>query len=529
MAQSSPDGFLEFFRSRRPRVARTQRAKWFSGTIVIGSNSPCHVRVSTLQRLADGLDVARGLGYPQVAMRRVLMFWTALACPSCSLSLEFDECEVDEHCSDPDAVCSAGTCRSPRVDEGVVLVESDITEDTTWNGSNVYVLTDTIFVEPGVSLTVQAGTTVRGRRGSALVVRAGGRLFSRGTQPQPVVFTSDAPEGSRLPGDWGGVALLGEAPTNAEDPVLEGVEQRDRVGYGGDDPESSCGVLEYTRIEFAGFPLQRDEELNGLTLAGCGRGTLVDHVQVHFGLDDGVELFGGTVDLRHVVVTRAQDDSIDWDQGWTGSAQFVAIAQDAEGDNGIEASSSGDEDASPRSAPEIWNITLLGSGTDGSQRAITFKEGTGGKIFNGLVVGHPLEAIDIRDSSTVTQLQSGLLSVEHTMFFGVGPGGDRWFPTPEDETEQEPDDGRDDDEGFDEAAFFLEGDFDLVFGVNPNLTGAFNVSDPGWVPQGTTVLDAGTTPGRPLFDGFDEQADYAGAFAPGRSPWTEGWTAYPED
>ncbi|MEX1363029.1 MAG: hypothetical protein AB1Z98_07880 [Nannocystaceae bacterium] len=458
---------------------------------------------------------------------RERVWWSApsclvasLAASGCTAVLDFSECRVDEHC-DPGQRCIAAVCMS--TDDTTIEVSENITEDTEWTADATYRLTNTIYVEPGVTLTIRSGTRILGEEGSALIVQAGGELRSRGTPDAPVVFTSAQPEGERRSGDWGGVALLGQAPTNAPGSVLEGVSDAERAGFGGNDPGHSCGVLEYTRVEFAGFPLKQDNELNGLTLGGCGSGTLVDHVQVHFGLDDGVEIFGGTVDLRNIVITRAQDDSLDWDLGWSGSAQFIAIQQDSEGDNGFEASS-GAEGATPVALPKLWNVTFIGSGGQGSQRAMTLKDGTGGSINNVLITGHPIEAIDVWGAEVVERLQSGELELRGALMFAVGAGGDHWFPLPSEEAEGD----ADDDEGFDEDAFFRALP-DITFGVNPNLNGPFNLSAPGWVPQGNAAIEAGVMPGAPLFDGFDEQAGYAGAFAPGTVPWTDGWTAYPEN
>jgi len=443
--------------------------------------------------------------------------------PGCSIILPFEECERDEHCLGEGAVCVSGVCTAD--DDGEIVVSGLITADVVWSADALVRLSGPVFVAPGTTLTIEAGVRVLGERGSALIVQRGATLRAYGTRAEPVVFSSAQRLGERYPGDWGGVALLGDAPVNVAGATLEGVTDPSRAGYGGADAAGSCGVLEFVRIEFAGFAIEQDNELNGLTLAGCGSGTLVDHVHVHLGKDDGVEIFGGTVNLRHVVVTRAQDDSIDWDQGWTGNAQFVAIVQDAAGDNAIEASSnSSDPQATPRSEPQLWNVTLIGSGGEGSQRAMTFKEGTGGVIANAVVTGHSIEAIDIVGEATAALLESESLLVASSMFYQIGPGGEAYFPG----AAEEPAGGSaDDDMGFDEQAFFL-GREDLVLGRNPGLNGAFNLSNPGWVPQTLEVQSVGQRPPVGLFDRFDEQASYAGAFPPGESlSWTQGWTAYP--
>jgi serine/threonine protein kinase len=409
-------------------------------------------------------------------------------------------------------------------DPGPIVVTDDITGDTTWTDERDYVLDGLIYVEPGARLIIKAGTRVLGERGSALVVKRGGTLESRGTAREPVVFTSAQEPGKRLQGDWGGLALLGSAPTNADSPTLEGIADSEETAYGGDEPESSCGVIKYTRVEFAGHALRRDDELNGLTLAGCGSGTIVDYVQIHMASDDGLEIFGGTVDVRHVLVTRAEDDSLDWDQGWRGTAQFFAVQQDREGDNAIEASNSAvDPNAEPRSAPRIFNFTLVGSKKGGNQRAMTFKEGTGGRMFNGIVTGHPYEAVDLRGEATVAELEEGDLNLRYTLFYDVGSSGSHYFPTPKDEEELFDGDGRDDDGGFDEQAYFRGESLRNVFDVDPGLAEAYELSGPVLVPSSKDAVSGGIAPP----PGFDESARYLGAFAPDEPAWTEGWTAYP--
>lgn len=447
---------------------------------------------------------------------------------SCSFILAFEECSVSEHCPNEGDLCIDNTCVAAT--DALTEVSEPIASDTTWTADNAYRLTDIIYVEPGATLEIEAGTRIFGEQGAALVVQRGGRLIAQGSQLAPIVFTSAQPVGSRARGDWGGVALLGDAPINPDVANLEGLLDESRSGFGGTDPDGSCGVLQYVRIEFAGFAIGTGNELNGLTLGGCGRGTLLDYVQVHLGDDDGVEVFGGTVNLQHMVITRAQDDSLDWDFGWTGAAQFVAIQQDSEGDNGFEASNNEDDhDATPRSAPQLWNVTLIGS--TGRPRGMKLKEGTGASINNTIVYGHSNFAIDIEDAATVAQLTTttGELELHGVMFDEIGAGGDRYFP---DLTDEPTGSDEDNDDGFDESEYLLgliPPTGTLTFNVSPGLETPFNLTSPGWVPQGNAVIDAAVAPPSNLFDGFDPAAAYVGAFSPATIPWTDGWTDYPEN
>ena len=167
-----------------------------------------------------------------------------------------------------------------------VRIHSDITTDTVWETGTRYVLEDKIFVE-NAQLTIKPGVIIQGEAGSALIVTSSSKLFARGSRNQPVVFTSAKPEGERARGDWGGVVLLGKAPVNEPDSAIEGLPDTDLRGrFGGQNPDHSCGVVQYTRIEFAGFEVYKNNELNGLTLGGCGSNTIVQNVQVHRALDD---------------------------------------------------------------------------------------------------------------------------------------------------------------------------------------------------------------------------------------------------
>jgi hypothetical protein len=421
---------------------------------------------------------------------------------------------------------------------GEVVVGADITADTTWE-CPTYVLSRRIFVESGATLTIAPGTTILGEVGvaetTALVVTRGARLIARGTEAEPIVFTSGNPEGARITGDWAGVVLLGDAPTNdgacegdgdtateacdapgyLQDRV-EGIDVGDDRGlYGGTSLTGSCGELEYVRIEFAGAELSPDNELNGLTLGACGSGTLVSHVQVHRGKDDGVELFGGTVSLDHVVISGASDDGLDFDEGWRGNAQFVVIHQfPGSGDAAIEADNLGaDETAEPRTDPTLFNFTLVGTSEN---VAMVLREGVRGTLRNFVLSGFG-EPPDLRAAEVDLSAEwPTYLSIEQSVFFGVGA-----WPVEAD--------AEDDDLGFDEEAAITDAARANDMGsVDPQL-GSVAASDPDYVPANTAMGERAT----PAFNdrapsGFgDVTATYAGAFAPGGTDWTAGWTAYP--
>ncbi len=281
----------------------------------------------------------------------------------------------------------------------------------------------------------------------------------------------------------------------------------------------NCGVLEYVRIEFAGFEVYANNELNGLTLGGCGSNTIVRNVQVHRALDDGVEVFGGSVDLKNILVSGADDDALDWDMGWTGRLQFLLVHQYAgAGDNAIEADNlQARHGASPRSEPTLYNISLLShSSTEKHQRAMTLRRGTGGHFNNVLISGFSAEAIDIQDSSTVENLDDGQLSFAGLLIHNIGADGQSYFA---DESGQQEDDG-----GLDEASYFAA---HAELGVDPLWLGAGNA-----LQQPDFRLDASSPAARgavaiPQGEFWDEAAFYRGAIRPGsNSNWTDGWTAF---
>ncbi len=412
-----------------------------------------------------------------------------------------------------------------------VRVSGSILENTRWTADKNYVLEDFIFVEAGARLTIEPGTRIRGEPGSALIVTRDGSLFARGKRDEPIVFTSNQPEGQRAAGDWGGLVLLGNAPVNLANPHIEGIPTSDpRGGFGGNNVSHTCGVLEFVRVEFAGFEIGANNELNGITFGGCGTGTIARYLQSHMGLDDGIEMYGGTADLQHIVVTGAADDSFDWEMGWQGRVQFMVVQQHADyGDNGFEADNwKGQPDAEPRSNPTLYNVTMVGSGNpDADQRTMTLRRGTGGTLRNFIVTGFPLETIDIGDAATAALLESGELSLTDFIVFDIGADGQTFF-----EDERIPGD----DGGLVEADYFARPDLDFRFGVSPLLpVEASDPESPRFIPDASSPAANGAAPlptadatSPSEFEFWDEASNYLGALRPGATEsWLDSWTAFP--
>ncbi|MCA9533163.1 MAG: hypothetical protein KC593_05775 [Myxococcales bacterium] len=406
----------------------------------------------------------------------------------------------------------------PVCPEDGVRITEDISEDTVWSCPR-YHLVGSIFVTGDSTLTIAPGTEILGDAGfpkGLLVVTRGSELVAVGTATEPIVFTSSKGVGARATGDWIGVALLGNASINAgtnnggvNEGRLESLPPTDPLGvYGGSDDESSCGHLEYVRIEFAGGDVGLDLELNGLTLAGCGSGTQLSHIQIHRAGDDGIECFGGTAGMDHVIISGSGDDSLDWDLGWRGDVQFLVIHQyPGIGDNGIEADNLGSNElATPRSHPRLFNVTMVGSA-----RGMVLREGTRGLLRNFIIQDFASEAVDLR--ATTNDLSAEWptqLSIENSFFFDNGAY--------DDETTVALDD---DDNGFNEQLAIEDAARNNTVGTDPML-GSTSVTAPNYVPANTALNGQATPPA-----GFDTTATYAGAFAPGGVDWSAGWAAYP--
>jgi hypothetical protein len=420
----------------------------------------------------------------------------------------------------------------PESSRRIEVVTGEIAEDTVWDCDAMYLLGGYVVVKNYATLTIKPGVIVRGDGTSALVVTRDGKIDAQGEPARPIVFTSVGAPGMRAPGGWQGLVLLGKARLNqpVADREFEGLPTSNAdYRYGGTDDAHDCGTLKYVRIEFAGHELQPNKELNNLSVAGCGSDTDLDYIQLHLGKDDGVEFFGGTASAKHLVITGADDDGIDWDEGWRGNLQFAVVQQhdlSGAGDsNGIEASNrAGVPDAMPIASPRIYNVTLIGDRDSYNKvRALLLKDGTYGELKNVLAMGFASMAIDIESKASADALvaEPAHLSITNSMFFQIGPSSTDYFPGPDMEDNAA-------DDGLSEAIFFARPDSANRFGMDPLLPRPYDLREPGWVPPASSpAASGGAEPPADSF--FDRTASYVGAFAPGGADWTQGWTAYPEN
>lgn len=407
-------------------------------------------------------------------------------------------------------------------DKDLVELTGEIGRDANLTCDKDYLLRFTTTVKAGATLKIQAGTVLRGdidTRGT-LVVQPGGRIEAKGQADAPIVFTSSAPEGRRSPGDWGGVIILGHAPLNLRNVeglrtkgIVEGITRGGE--YGGANAQDSSGELSYVRIEYSGTELAPNNEINGLTLGGVGRGTVIHHVQVRHTADDCFEFFGGTVDAKYLVCQQPGDDAFDWDYGYTGRLQFLVAQSDPalrSGDNGLE----GDNDPNgslnaPISSPSIYNFTLCGkqrSMTNQEHFGLLLRRASQVRIRNGIFMGFDA-GIDLRDPAS-------RLNIAASVFFDNSMHNLAYPETREKGAQGE--NFVDDDENFNEVAY-LENEGLRISQKDPKIRDCFSLRAPDFKPDEALVSEAAIPPN----DGFfDPKARYVGAFRDAQDDWDRG-------
>lgn len=295
--------------------------------------------------------------------------------------------------------------------DGVQTHSGNIGASETWAANFAHFISAPTNVFAPATLTIQPGAIVLGSQAGqgTLVIRQGARINANGTADLPIIMTSELPVGQRAAGDWGGLVVNGFAPTNQQNPAGEG----NSGPYGGNDPNDNSGTLRYVRVEYAGILFSDQNELNGIALQGVGRGTTIDHIQVHLGQDDGLEFFGGTADAKYVLITGANDDSLDWTFGWQGRMQYVVVVQNAGNeDRAIEADNfESNPNALPRSNPMIANATFISNaGLNPSEpsEVIRLRRGTGANITHTITAFGPEEGVRVTEAETLAILGTEL-------------------------------------------------------------------------------------------------------------------------
>ncbi len=442
----------------------------------------------------------------------------------------------------------------------VTVTDDDINagDKVRWTSDNVYILDGLVIVEDGAELHIEAGTVVKAEDGtgadaSALVIARGGQIFAEGTAAKPIIFTSVQDNISSADllnytdrGLWGGLVLLGHATTNnpgdaaGDYKEIEGVNELvpdgdKRAEYGGDKDNDNSGVIRYASIRHTGINIGESDgnEIQGLTLGGVGSGTELEHIEVYASGDDGVEFFGGTVNLKYFVSVFNSDDAVDWDQGWRGKGQFwfVLQAPDKAGAAAEQDGAGGDEFHKPYAIPRIYNATYVGAGSNASPESdrgemLMFRDNTGGFYHNSIFTefntdkgGHAIQIEDIDNTGSKTEdsrqrFEAGDLGLTHNIWwdFGAGFAPDTWIAAS--------------DPLF--VAAFLEY---LIANENDTIDPVLRGIERG--TEGTGILDPRPKAASPAFtnpradypegDVFFSETDYIGAF--GNENWLQGWTA----
>ena len=324
-----------------------------------------------------------------------------------SLSAGIISCKK-KGCTDPTAVNynsnaekDDGSCEAAIIITNTNTVKTGfISSNETWNSTEVYELSGKVVVQSGVTLTIEPGTIIKGQEGtgtnaSALVVAKGGMLNAVGTISLPIIFTSvlDNIEQGQLTGTnldendqgkWGGIIVLGDAPISAADgdvlSQIEGIPVTDTYGaFGGVNAADNSGTMSYISIRHGGALIGAGNEINGLTLGGVGTGTTINNIEVVSNLDDGIEFFGGTVNVSNILIGFQGDDGIDIDMNYSGTVSDFIVINGSNSDEGLEVD--GPEGTTYTSG--LFNLTngsvYTYGGTDAS---VDFKSKAQGTVTN---------------------------------------------------------------------------------------------------------------------------------------------------
>ena len=417
----------------------------------------------------------------------------------------------------PDAEKDDGSCTyatTPTTPSNTVTITDNGSGIGTshWTNDKVYLLDGFCFVNAGQTLTIDPGTVVKGKPGtganaSALIVAQGGQIFANGTASQPIIFTFEAdPLDGSVPmsttGQWGGVILLGYATLNTVPTVqnIEGIPTSEPRGqYGGSNDADNSGSLTYVSIRHGGTDIGAGNEINGLTLGAVGSGTTLDYIEIVANADDGIEFFGGTPQLKHVLLNNCADDGFDYDQGFRGKGQFwLALVSTNAGTDSRAGEHDGGttpEDGMPYAHPMIYNATYIGSA---QYRALIYRDNAGGEYHNS-VFHNFAEGIGIEDLATgedsKARLDAGELKLADIVLSDIGGS----------------------------VKIFSE-----VTNPGADLSGSASITNVSYTSAGISLsnpvpsfsLGTGTASTDPWFD----NVTYLGAFDVSGANWAQGWT-----
>jgi len=349
-------------------------------------------------------------------------------------ALVLASCNSDDDTADVivnnNEVVGGGEVIQDPISDDAILLSGFQQEDLILNSENEYLLNGALVMASGTTLTMSAGTTISAIRtglgaGTFIAISQGATIEVNGTAENPVVLTSN--EANPVPGDWGGLIILGNAPINSASGEATSTSEIANLPYGGTNAEDNSGSISYLRIEYSGGSASGASENNGLSLYGVGSDTTLEFIQSFAGLDDGIEFFGGTVNASNLSVLGAQDDSIDWTEGYSGTITDAHIEFLAgEHGNGIEGDGFNDGFGLEQdffSSPTINNLTIEGLGsTDEGSRGLLLRVGTeatlNNVVINGVETGFNIVG-DAADAPTGANVLAGTLSATDVTFTDV--------------------------------------------------------------------------------------------------------------
>jgi hypothetical protein len=424
--------------------------------------------------------------------------------------------------------------------DSTTLNSSIVNGNLTLNSSTTYVMKGFNYVRNNATLTIQPGTVILGdfETKGTLIIERGSKIYANGTQSNPIIFTSEKPQGVRNTGDWGGVIVLGRSSINsasgADSAEIEGFGPGLGPIYGGQPVvnEDSSGVLRYVRIEFPGVNLTgiSGNEINGLTMGGVGSKTVIEHVQVSYSGDDSFEWFGGNVNCKYLIAYKGLDDDFDCDNGFRGKIQFGLSVRDKDladvsSSNGFEIDNNNNSPSnfnSPRTRPIFSNMTVVGPFETTSttvnplfQRGAHLRRNMLACIYNSIVMGW---RVGVRfDGSGVYNASTGdSIQIRNTIFAGNLKLADTAGSTT-----------------FNANTWLQSGAYSnnlyptnsavgltSPYAIYPDPSGS-NVSN--WVPTGSSPALSGASFSNPNLAGF-ETVNFRGAF--GSTNWSQGWSQF---
>jgi len=430
------------------------------------------------------------------------------------------------------------------------ILEGRIITSRTLKAKYTYKLRGLVYVTNGAILTIEPGTKIVGENGKngGLIITRSCQIIADGTVDKPIVFTSEAANPQR--GDWAGLVLLGQAPTNASFNGIQGVgaveggiNNSDNLGlFGtpatqGQNPADNSGILRYVRIEYAGYAFLPDNEINGLTFGGIGNHTIIDNVQVSYANDDSFEWFGGTVNCSHLISYRTLDDDFDTDNGFSGKVQFgISLRDSAVADISKSEAFESDNDANgsallPQTNAIFSNMTVMGpkatlanTGNSLFVWGAQIRRNSTISIFNSIIMGYPngLYIDATKGVPTDNNIAAGTLKVQNTIIAGCptpvlysisggNPGQATNVNTPASITAW-----------FNTAGY---GNNILANSSDVNLTAPFNYLTPDFNPAaGSPAVTGASFTDTKVSTGFTS-VSYKGACAVGDT-WWKTWTKY---